>query len=366
MVLVYCTTYYHLFNAIQLKLTKLSDEIVDIVLSADTDFQDLEKSLKDSNLFNNVILSNVSNFFWCKEFGELKDSVKSEWFLKKVREGHRLPIANQYKHLYIGLDDAYNKFLYYCMIQNIEGTMLNVHIYDEGTASYVTSISERLKKDGIPHNYFGDKSFKFAVKEILLYAPELRIVQDIYPVNNIPKIDRNNQNIKNIFNKIFCYNGFIEEKYVYFESATFQDLKVTMDSYILKIVTNLVGKENIVVKLHPRTQNDRFTRRGYNVMPRESVPWEIYMLNENVENKIFISNSSTSALTAKTIFNVTVPTINLFRLDFLEETLYTRQKNFPKVYKMQEEIFNEKRKCFFAPKNEKELERIIRFLEREK
>lgn len=365
MVLIYCTTYYHLFNAIQLKLTKLFDEKVDLVLSADTDFKDLEKSLRDSGLFNTIVLSDISNVLWCREFAELKERKREQWFLKKVEEGHGLPIAEKYEHLYIGLDDAYNKFLYYCISQSFGESIPLVHIYEEGTASYVTSVSERLKNDGIPHNHFGNKSFKVAVCEILLYAPELRIIRDSYQVNTIPKIDKNDQNIKNIFNKIFYYTRFIEEKYIYFESGSFRDLKATMDTDILEMIANIVGKENIVVKLHPRTKNDRFTRRGYKVMPKESVPWEIYMLNEDFENKVFISNSSTTALTAKTIFDISVPIINLFKLDLLEETLYTRQNSFPAVYGMQEKIFNESRKCFFAPENEKELGRIINYLERE-
>ena len=364
MVLAYCTTYFHLFNIIQLKLTKLSNENIDLVLSSDTDFTSLEKRLKNSGLFNKVILSPISNVLWCKKFNELKEYKQSSWFISKVKEGHGLPIAEQYDDLYIGLDDAYNKFLYYCLCENASD--ISIHFYDEGTASYVTSISERLKKDRIPHTHFGEKNINFAIKEILLYAPEIKIVHDTCPVNFIPKINKNDQYIKDIFNNIFHYHRFTEKKYIYFEGASFQDYMVTMDSDILDNVSKIVGKENIAVKLHPRTKKDRFTRRGYEVMRKESVPWEIYALNENVENKIFLSNSSTAALTTKTIFDLSTPTINLFKLDLLEKTLYTRQKEFPMIYKMQEKIFNKEKNVFFAPKDEKELIRIIKYLEREK
>lgn len=364
MVLAYCTTYYHLFNIIQLKLTKLSNENVDLLLSSDVDFTTLEKPLKKSGLFNNVILSPIKNVFWCKEFNEIKSFERSSYFFSKVKSGHGLAIDEYYEHLYIGLDDAYNKFLYYCLSKNTDNVA--VHFYDEGTASYVTSISERLKKDGIPHDHFGRKNFNLAIKEILLYAPEIRIVKDVYPVNPIPKIDRHNMDIKTIFNSIFSYHEFTEKKYIYFESASFQDFMPTMDIDVLDMVANIVGKENIVIKLHPRTKNDRFTRRGYSVMPSENLPWEIYAMNESVEDKVFLSNASTAALTSKIIFDVSIHTINLFKMDLLEKTLYTRQKDFPEVYKMQETLFNHDKLCFFAPEDENGLTRIIKYIERNK
>lgn len=128
--------------------------------------------------------------------------------------------------------------------------------------------------------------------------------------------------------------------------------------------SEIVGKDRIIVKLHPRTGLDRFTRRGYTVLPKEYVPWELYAMNEFVQNNVYLSNSSTAAITSKLVFGITTPCINLYKLDLLEKSLYTRQKYFPETYKLQESLFNHEEKNFFTPTNYNELQDIVIYLER--
>lgn len=367
MVLAYCTTYYHLFNVIQLKLTTLAQEEVDLVLSADTDFTYHEGKLKLSGLFKSVILSNIKNGVWTREFNDLKSTKQKSWFIEAVKKGHGLPLNGDYSDLYIGLDDAYNKFLYYCLLN--DGCQTTVHLFDEGTASYVLLIKERTKNDHIPHDHFMEGRFDKHIKELLLYAPELRTDKSDVPIGLIPKIDRTDEGTKHIFNNIFSYEKYkyvLDKKYIYFEGGCFQDFVPTLDIEVLDLVADMVGKENINVKLHPRTRNDRFTRRGYHVLPKTNLPWEIISMNEPIQDKIYLSNASTAALTTKTIFDISTSTINLFQLDLIEKSLYTRQKDFPSVYRMQEEYFNKVKPCFFTPRNEQELREIVKYLEMEK
>ena len=176
-------------------------------------------------------------------------------------------------------------------------------------------------------------------------------------------INREDEKGKNKFNQIFEHTPLPPKKYIYFEGGAFQDWLPTLDIEILDQVAQIVGKKNILVKLHPRTQIDRFSRRGYDVMPQEAAPWEIYALNDSLEGVVCLSNASTSALTLYTIFNLKIPCINLFKLDFLEKSLYTRQKNFSKVYDLQEQIFNKDKITFFSPSSMSEFNQIITYLE---
>ena len=361
MVLAYCTTYYHLFNVIQLKLTLLDREEVDLVLSSDSDFSLLAERLRKSDLFHDVILSPVKNVVWSREYNEYPERQKKTWFLEMVKKGHGLPLCGDYSDIYIGLDDPYNKFLYYCLVSG--GMQPTIHLYDEGTASYVLSFcGERLKNDGIPHQEFAEHQFGANISELLVYAPEWCEGHNPFPAHQIPKVERSNPQVRDCFNRIFSYRNFPSQHYIYFEGGCFQDLLPTQDIEILDRLADFVGKERIAVKLHPRTTRDRFTRRGYYVMPQENVPWEIYALNEDLENRVYLSNSSTAALTPHIIFGLTTPSINLFRLDLLERSLYTRQKAFPAVYKMQEELLNQNQPRFFAPASEEELKNVLFYL----
>ena len=361
MVLAYCTTYYHLFNVIQLKLTLLDNEEVDLVLSSDSDFDLLAERLRTSGLFHDVFLSPVKNVVWSREYNEYPEGKRKTWFLEAVKKGHGLPLCGDYSDLYIGLDDPYNKFFYYCLVAR--GMQPTVHLYEEGTASYVLSVcGTRLKNDGIPHQEFSENQFALNISEMLVYAPEWCEGRNPFPVHQIPKIERSNPRIKDYFNGIFPYQHFPSQRYIYFEGGAFQDFLPTQDIEILDQLAAFIGKDQIVVKLHPRTTKDRFSRRGYYVMPQENVPWEVYALNEDLERRVYLSNASTAALTPHIIFGLTTPSINLFRLDLLEHSLYTRQKAFPAVYKMQEELLNQNRPRFFAPANEEELKNVLLYL----
>lgn len=361
MVLAYCTTFFHLFNIIQLKLTLLANEKVDLILSSDTNFRTLQTNLVKSGLFENVIISPIKNGVWSREYNECPDEKKTKLFVSLVAKGSGLPIQNSYQDLYFGLDDPYNKFLYYCLAQ--KGNPPKVHLFDEGAASYVLSYKQRIKTDKIPHNMFPGVELEKNFCESLLYAPELCEGFGDLPVNQIPKIDRNDEKSKAVFNSIFVHTKLSSERYVFFEGGAFQDWLPTFDIEILDQFAKIVGKENILVKLHPRTISDRFSRRGYHVMKAENVPWEIYALNESIEDRVCISNASTAALTLYTIFSLKIPCINFFKMDFLEKSIYTRQKVFPQIYRIQEKLFNKDKPTFFSPSNFEELRKIITYLE---
>lgn len=362
MVLAYCTTYYHLFNIIQLKLTLLKSQDIDVVVSADADFKPYENRLQQSKLFRRVILSEIKNVIWTREFNELPGAEQENWFVKHVQVGHGLPLDEDYTDLYIGLDDAYNKFLYYCLVTR--GMRISIHLFDEGTASYVLPFMARLDTDHIPHSQFNSQEFGRNINELLLYEPSLRTEALPFPVSRIPMVNRNSPAVCDCFNAIFPYRYFPSQRYIYFEGGCFQDFVPTMDIEVLEQLAEIVGKENIVVKLHPRTTRDRFTRRGYHVMPQENVPWEIYVLNEDMGGHVYLSNASTASLTTHTVFGINTPAVNLFRLDLLEHTLYTRQKSFSTTYKSQEKLFNQDKPCFFTPRSLHELRSILQYLER--
>lgn len=186
MILAYCTTYYHLFNVIQLKRTLLKDFDVDLVLSSDTEFKLNMNFLENSNLFRKITFSPVKNVLWTRNFNECSSLEQSSWFIRNVKKGPQLPLEKDYTDLYIGLDDAYNKFLYYSLVE--QGMNLNIHFFEEGTASYVLSIMDRAKKDNIPHEYYKEKSFISHIKEILLYEPNICSIKFPFAVNRIPSI----------------------------------------------------------------------------------------------------------------------------------------------------------------------------------
>ena len=70
------------------------------------------------------------------------------------------------------------------------------------------------------------------------------------------------------------------------------------DEEILDKISNIVGKDNLFVKIHPRNPINRFKRKGYKTNENTTVPWEIVALNMDIENKVLLTIASGSALTS--------------------------------------------------------------------
>ena len=85
-----------------------------------------------------------------------------------------------------------------------------------------------------------------------------------------------------------------QEKYIFFEQCFNDDGGVVNDIEIIDHIAELVGKENIIIRLHPRSRVDRFSVFGYNVVQPSGALWEATLLKNNFENKVFITIDSTA------------------------------------------------------------------------
>lgn len=63
-------------------------------------------------------------------------------------------------------------------------------------------------------------------------------------------------------------------------------------------IAEMVGKENLVVKTHPRDFRTVYEEAGLMVSRESAIPWEIIQLNHDFSKHIFISLSSGSLVTA--------------------------------------------------------------------
>ena len=78
---------------------------------------------------------------------------------------------------------------------------------------------------------------------------------------------------------------------VFEESHSFEGFEVP-DVEIVDKVANKVGRNNIMIKIHPRNPYNRFSQLGYKTNKNVSIPWKIIVLNQSFEDKIFVTISS--------------------------------------------------------------------------
>jgi hypothetical protein len=157
------------------------------------------------------------------------------------------------------------------------------------------------------------------IKYIWYFQPEKALANIPWEKKRIPYPNiENSINLKKLLNTIFNYENQASEynaPVIFLENCAFQDMGMNDDLEIVKIIADLVGRENIIVKLHPRTSRNRFEPLGIRVSSAQELPWEILVMNMDSDSKkLFISVSSGSVISYKMLFNKSFQTIMLFKL----------------------------------------------------
>lgn len=153
-----------------------------------------------------------------------------------------------------------------------------------------------------------------------------------------------------LLNKIWDYKGGIDitNKIIFFEESFFVDgHKDVHDMQLVEDLADTLGKKNILIKLHPRTIEDRFTKLGYRVLDCNNMPWELIALNNRNSNALVVSIASGAMIHPQIYWNV--------KQNALSPVL-CHEYNFPRTDYINSFIsFSEKRKLVDFPESRKAL-----------
>lgn len=105
----------------------------------------------------------------------------------------------------------------------------------------------------------------------------------------LPTIDGNDQNYKNIINKVFQYEPsekLEKADILIMDESHYEDglMINNADFQLYKKIKNKYSNKNILVKMHPRTKHNRYLKE-FNIMEKTDIPWELYVLNLDSEKK---------------------------------------------------------------------------------
>ena len=366
-ILFRCVTLYHLFTVINLKLQKYNRRGALLILSGDMDWGNIPEKLESLELFTRILVSTTT-----KDSGEYYkvdkyvryDSAKkpSESFVLYGGDKAELEFVDKYgpvSEVFFALSYHLEKYLYYHMV-NKQTFAPRVHIYEEGTASYVLNYHHSNLNDCLDHKFYKNNDYVSHICELLVYCPLCITNKYPFPVNSIPKINSKSRKMKDLFEMVFGSIDVPSEKYIYFDSPDLAENYVSDGIDILDRIASVVGKENIIVKLHPRNLIDRYSVRGYKVMGGCKIPWELVHFSEGSERKCYISEFSTASITADSIFGCKVCSINIFKLlvDPSKNFLLSKP-NFDKYYSAYLHVANGDMDVVYTPKTMDELERCL-------
>lgn len=303
-----CNTYYQLFMILQMKLKLWNNDNVTLIIS---DHVKNSKSIVDNinllSIFKRVIYIET-----------LKIDYKKNTNLNLIREVLEASIGHSkcIKKIFLE-DEIYDEFFYYnynvstCLIFNILIKQNNKMIcsrYEEGLLGYMSlnnlkmSNTGRLKYISWIRKIMNKKQLKNVTENYYCMYPTL--YQGKYKVKKIPKIDIGDEYFKCLIRKIFNLekkNIYCKQKYIFFTSVCdFEGGEPIKEVLLIEKIAKLVGKDNLLIKMHPRDRKNDFKKYGYIVDENSNLPWEAICINYNFNDKVFLTTVSGSLLFAAT------------------------------------------------------------------
>lgn len=304
-ILFICNTYYQLIAAAQIKRKLLREEYVDVLLSDHSqDAASVAGRLNQEALFNHVFLMETKDIVYGKH------SIVNKWIEIKNAVTGKIRF-----HVKFPENAVYDKIFYYNL--EIATATIYARLYrrnpnmvcaglEEGINSYSTFA---LREDmGLPP---GRLKLVFLLRKILGKANMTDCLHDFYcfypeqyrgkltPVE-IPHIGTEDTYLKNILSKAFQINPqtlSYKQKYIFFASVgDCEGGRPIGEVELAKKIAALVGKDNLLVKVHPRDFSGAFARAGLTIDQGSAVPWEIIQLNYNFNNHVFLTATSGSVL----------------------------------------------------------------------
>ncbi|MCR5323416.1 MAG: alpha-2,8-polysialyltransferase family protein [Lachnospiraceae bacterium] len=228
-----------------------------------------------------------------------------------------------YKRIFIANMDRFAQMSYNAL-SHIQKTKPRLFLYEDGISTYslfmkkmyddTRLVSPKKYRQKIFRKICHDQSIWGNIRGALVFCPKL---MSWTPSRNIriDKIDSSDMIYRNIVNEVFDYQGIEEgynRKYIFMEESYFADGIEVNDVQMIEKIADKVGKENIMIKIHPRNPINRFEELGYKTNKNTSIPWEVIcMNNKDITDKILISISSASIVMPSVIFGYNIKAYSL-------------------------------------------------------
>lgn len=296
-----CNSPVQLIRAISLKLRDdfFSDEADIYISSIIKNSSSIVKRLIDTKIFENVYWINLNELGSRTIFKLLFTKNSYSRILRK----------NKYKKLFsFNIEDSLTQALFNINKKNKD---FEYHCIEDCPGIYSIYVPSKYKFYH-PYNILKIQKPCFHIKTWWTSCPDLIRIPSEFTnkVKQLPIIDYNDEELLKKLNFIFNYKYDSKlKKYKYFimeESHYVDGLMIDNYDFILyKKVINFVGRENVIVKLHPRTTNNRFIN-VCDYLEADGIPWELFVFNilkYNKTNFVIISIACGTLFSDKLLFN---------------------------------------------------------------
>ncbi len=348
-----CATPFHVFNIINLlSCDEFKTEDIDVILlDSIVNMEIIREKLTEIGIFNNVyqFTGSVCNY----SVHGLKLAKNYMLHLLRVKAFIKKKLKQtSYQELYMSCPDI---ILNSCLYKHVKKHYPSVRLYylEDGIGTYIRSIEMFPSKANFFFGLIGVNGIEKKVERFLFYAPDIVQISDIKK----GKLPIPNELAKERSNLVFSYNEqqrCLNKRVILFEESFSQDGIEVNDKELFEIVVDKIGRNNCSLKRHPRSKSKKLESLNIDIL-QTVAPWEIFCMNQNMENLILVALSSTALLTPKVIFGQEPRVILLYKLlehktGYHSEILEKHIFNVKKTYKSS---------GFYIPETIEELESIL-------
>lgn len=316
--LIIANTYSQLMIALQMKNTMFkSDEIVVLISDYPNGAYEVEKRVESLGGFEETHFVAVQGRCTGRSVStRIKDFVDIAF----GRDGNYSFYTKDIKDLWFDELICYNYMIdmvaLYSKLSDINPSLI-VSLYEEGILSYgvcventvgrrIIDFIRKLRGKEIVHNHMGN----FYCFYPSIYRGELKTVK----IQSISSNTKTANELKEIF-EIHENQMQYPEKYIFFTSVyDFEGGKPVGEYQLVERIAKVVGKDNLLVKQHPRDSRKIYKENGFHVDKNSSIPWEAIQLSYDFSDKVFLTVNSVSVLAASLMASTQVPTYYMYRL----------------------------------------------------
>ena len=303
--------------AINMALSIKKDSECHLIISDSSNNSSIyANNARNLSVFKSVYYIKHKNFLKKTNYFRKKILVLLYYFLRKN------PFYKQIKGLYFDELIAYNltQTLTFLLRQlTITNPNIKCSRMEEGLISYNYIDNDKISNNRISNFFFNHLGFnEFIKRQKELYCIYPECYKGKLKTVKIPKIDIHNKDFIDSVNTVFGIKNLdlkYYQKYILFTSILdMEGGKPIEELNFSKKIANLIGKDNLLIKVHPRDNVERFIKEGLIVDTNSSIPWEAIQLNYDFSNHIFLSICSSSVLSINLVLNKPTKTFFLLPL----------------------------------------------------
>ena len=175
-----------------------------------------------------------------------------------------------------------------------------IHIVEEGLGTYSKLYAKSDDSDTLYRKYIDKQGIIAKLSTLYLFNPQF--LEWEFPKEKtckLPLLDAHNTSLMKVLNRLFDYEhctDVYDRRIIFFEESYYAEGELVPDVEIVEEIASRVGKENIMIKVHPRNPVNRFKQLGYKTNTDSFVPWELIVLNQPMKDKIFVTIASGAAI----------------------------------------------------------------------